>query len=616
MSLFDELRRRNVFRVAIAYVVVAWLVAQVLGLILDSFGSPPWVMKTVLVLLAAGLVFAVFFSWAFEMTPEGLRREHEVDRSRSITGQTGRKLDRMILAVLGLVVAWLAFDELYLDRRAAPVPVAVEASPQAPLPQRQSVAVLPFRTMSSGENDAYFADGLTEEILNYLTGLPELLVTARTSAFFFKDQDLPIPEIAARLGVDHVVEGSVRRSGDQVRVTAQLVRASDGFHLWSQTYDRTLQDVFALQEDIAANIASKLDVVLDEHKLASMRRAGIGDVDAFIAYQRGMDLFSQAHQTANPMPLLDEANRWFDRALERVPDIGNALYLRTDLYGHKLFDHAGNFAAFPQAELDDALAEIRSSLARAIRAANNEPLRAALQTELALFSDDWRGLTRRLEKAFEPGDCNWLNWMSALGAPYGWAGALATHQLAVVQCDPLAGTPVWQAAQALTWDGRAEEALVMVERWLEQQGYEAWADDSRYFLLQATGRWVDEPGFFGPTPADSTYQVPRTIFGHAIANQIAEARALFDDFSAREHVDDMNRVLVGAALGDRQLANEAAAAIDARLGGPLLLISTVENCFCGAPFDLEATPRFRARIEEAGLAWPPPTPIRFPAKQW
>jgi TolB-like protein len=155
--------------------------------------------------------------------------------------------------------------------------------------------VLPFTALSSGADDSYFADGLTEEIINALSALPDLLVTARTSAFYFKGKDVPIPEIAAALGVAHIVEGSVRRSGDKVRITAQLIRASDGFHLWSQTYDHSLGDDFAVQTRIAESVASALGVLLDERKRATMEDIGVRDVEAFVAYQRGAELFNRAH---------------------------------------------------------------------------------------------------------------------------------------------------------------------------------------------------------------------------------------------------------------------------------------------------------------------------------
>jgi TolB-like protein len=303
LQLFKELQRRNVFRVAIGYVVSSWLLAQVADLVLENIGAPDWVMQTILLVLALGFPVVVFFSWAFEVTPEGIKRESEVDRSQSTTQVTGRKLDRAITGVLVIALAYFAYDKFVLsgDREAALIEAATKTatkqatSADVSTETGTTIAVLPFAAMSSGEDDGYFADGLTEEILNSLAALPELLVTARTSSFHFKDMNLPIPEIAATLGVDNVVEGSVRRSGNQLRITAQLIRAADGFHLWSQTYDRTMDDVFAVQEDIATSIAETLNVLLNDARRESMRVAGIGNVEAFIAYQ-------QEHQQEHGQP--------------------------------------------------------------------------------------------------------------------------------------------------------------------------------------------------------------------------------------------------------------------------------------------------------------------------
>ena len=250
MSLFAELSRRNVIRVGIAYAIVAWVLAQIAEFAFENFGAPDWVLKSIVVILLLGLPLALFFAWAFEVTPDGIKREVEVDRSQSITPQTGHKLDRMIIGVLVIALGWFAFDKFSSDADLAPLTDPVEKIADDRT-QEKSVAVLPFVAMSSGPDDEYFADGLTEEILNSLAQLPELLITARTSSFHFKGQDLPVTEIAEKLGVQNIVEGSVRRSGDRLRVTAQLVRAADGFHLWSQNYDSTAKDTIQVQEDMA-----------------------------------------------------------------------------------------------------------------------------------------------------------------------------------------------------------------------------------------------------------------------------------------------------------------------------------------------------------------------------
>ena len=200
MSLYAELKRRNVFRVAVAYIVVSWLMLQIVDVLAELLALPEWAGKLIFVLLLVGFPIALIFAWAFELTPEGLKREHEVDRSASITDVTGRKLDFLIIGVLSIALAWFAWDKFL--RQSAPQPEATVTVGAT------SVAVLPFVAMSSGPDDEFFADGLTEEILNSLAQLPELRVTARTSAFSFKGQDLPVQQIAAVLGVGHIAPAS------------------------------------------------------------------------------------------------------------------------------------------------------------------------------------------------------------------------------------------------------------------------------------------------------------------------------------------------------------------------------------------------------------------------
>jgi adenylate cyclase len=623
VSLFEELKRRNVFRVAIAYVLLGWAVLQGADFLLDLVDAPGWVIKVFAIAGLVGFPFALFFAWAYELTPEGVKREKDVDRSRSVTTQTGKKLNAIIMGLLVVAVALLVADRMLMSpdeagrvqEEAGDAAVAAMDMP-VPVADGQSVAVLPFVAMSSGEDDEYFADGLTEEILNALAQLPELLVTARTSAFYFKGQDIPVPEIAARLGVRHIVEGSVRRAGERARITAQLIRAEDGFHLWSETYDRTLEDILAVQEEIAAGIAAALDVVLDDDKRRLMREAGIGDVEAFIAYQKGLEAFARAHGTRDPGALLPEANHWFDAALATVPHIYTALYLRTDLYGHVLYKHATGIESADPEVLDSALQEIRSGLQRAMRAAPSDAQRNILDVERTLFMDDWTGVQAKLDRAFVPGDCSPLNWMPDLAVPYGWAEQAVLHLREEMRCDPLSGHTLAMQMWWELWNGTPEPALEAGERFTEEVDHHPWIDDARFLALLATGRYRQHPELSGPNPDGSSYQLPRKLYLYAFTGDLDQARAVLSDWQSDQTPDDLSLANAAAALGDRALANEHAGRMDARVGGNLALAELVKSCLCGAPFDLDATPNFRARIEEAGFAWPPPTVLKYPAKDW
>ena len=314
MSLFNELKRRNVFKVGIAYVIVAWLVAQVLQLVFESFGTPAWAIKTVLVLLATGLPFALFFAWAFELTPEGLKRESEVDRSQSIATQTGSKLNLTITTLMVLALAYFAYDKFVLseDREAALVEAATQAvieqapaEPAASANTEKSIAVLPFVNMSSDPEQEYFSDGISEELLNGLAKIETLKVAARTSSFSFKGQNKPIGEIAAVLDVGHILEGSVRKSGSQIRITAQLIRVSDGFHMWSETYDRELVNIFAIQDEITESIVGELRVKLD---VMTQIATTTSNPEAYQEYLRGR-YYWNLRETPNLYKSIEHLNR-------------------------------------------------------------------------------------------------------------------------------------------------------------------------------------------------------------------------------------------------------------------------------------------------------------------
>jgi TolB-like protein/tetratricopeptide (TPR) repeat protein len=272
LKIYTELSRRNVFRVGIAYAVASWVLLQIVDVISPIFELPAWAPKLIFVILAIGLVPALIFAWAFEMTPEGLKKESEVDRTTSMVGTTGRKLNFVITGFLVLAVALLL-----VERQLKPVVVAEpEPAPEVvvqEVPAIKSIAVLPFVNMSSDAEQEFFSDGITEEILNSLASVKELKVAGRTSSFAFKGQNQDLRHIGDALGVNHILEGSVRKAGAQVRITAQLIQVDNGFHLWSETYDRELTDVFAIQDEIANEILKQLrskllteDVVVAEAK--------------------------------------------------------------------------------------------------------------------------------------------------------------------------------------------------------------------------------------------------------------------------------------------------------------------------------------------------------------
>jgi TolB-like protein len=293
LSFFNELKRRNVFRVGFAYVISAWVLLQFVDLVLDNIQAPDWVMKVFMLALVVGFPLALFFAWAFEVTPEGIKKEQDVDRSQSIANQTGRKLDRSIIVILIVAVVYFAWDNFATTTPEPEVVPQITQQTATIEHTEKSIAVLPFVNMSTDADNEFFSDGIAEEILNVLASIPDLKVAARTSAFAYKGTNTNIADIAKELGVSHVLEGSVRKSGNQVRVTAQLIKADDGFHLWSANYDRELTNIFAIQDEIADSIAEALKVSLELESGAAGNLTGTNSIEAYEHYLKGMSLWHQ-----------------------------------------------------------------------------------------------------------------------------------------------------------------------------------------------------------------------------------------------------------------------------------------------------------------------------------
>jgi len=602
-QLFEELKRRNVFRVGLAYVAVAWLVLQAADIVLDNIAAPVWLMQVLMLLMVIGLPVALVFAWAFELTPDGIKKEKEVDRSQSITQRTGQKLNRTITVVLVTAVAFLLVDKFMMQGE----------SPGDTVTDK-SVAVLPFVAMSRGEDDEYFADGLTEEILNSLTRVPELLVTARTSAFHFKGQDIPVPEIARALGVAHIVEGSVRRDGDQLRVTAQLIRADDGFHLWSKNYDRETVDTFGVQTDIAEEISAALGIVLNEEQQARMREAGIRDPGAYIALQKGYEAFDKAHGSQDLVSLLLEANRWFEKALELEPNIADAYLAHADYYTHLLLNSVDD-PGFSTAAQDAAYKQLVSDYDNAIRAAEDESRKLAAAFDLAMISGSWRSAPGLFSQLLDDSGCAGIGWADAISAPYGRAEELGVLAQRQVECDPLAFNGWRWLSLSQIWAGEIDAAIDTAQRGLDVSAHLRIAQQL-FFAYLAAGR-ID----------DAEQVIARHVRGEGpvlnLQRALAAARGdaeLAEETAARVSVIDTSTptgiIASYATRGDRDAANRRAAEVDAHPFGHLRLMLVPGACFCGAPWDLEYTPNFAKLLDDADIAWPPASPIKWPLKDW
>jgi len=278
-----------------------------------------------MLVLGIGFPVVIIFAWAFEMTPEGIKKEKNVDRSQSVTHKTGRRLDRMIIGIMAVIIAFLVIDRFVLTDESsqqqadAESKLVVEEAAEPVAEAGPSVAVLPFVNMSEDASNEYFSDGLTETLLHMLAQLPDLHVAARTSSFAFKGKSASIDEIATALGVAHILEGSVQKSGERVRITAQLIRADDGFHVWSQNYDRTLEDIFAIQDEIATDVAGALDASLLGGSAKAMHTVETKNLTAFESYLKGLE-----QQAIFSYGSLGIAESHFKQALARDPEFTDA----------------------------------------------------------------------------------------------------------------------------------------------------------------------------------------------------------------------------------------------------------------------------------------------------
>ena len=298
---FQQLKHRNVIRVGILYLVVCWLILDPVHVLFHMLEVPVWANRLVVILMAIGFPAVLLFGWVYEMTPEGLKPAAEVDPQGSIRHQTGQRLNRAIFVVLVLAVAYLLADKLWLSKHpttALPVTTVAPGAPAvtsaATAISERSVAVLPFVDMSEKKDQEYFSDGLSEELIDMLTKVPELRVPARTSSFYFKGKQATIADIAKVLAVAHVLEGSVRKSGNTLRITAQLIRVDNGYHLWSETYDRKEDDIFKVQDEIAGAVVTALKVrLLPTQQPSAQGEQHTENLEAYNLYLQGRQNYNQ-----------------------------------------------------------------------------------------------------------------------------------------------------------------------------------------------------------------------------------------------------------------------------------------------------------------------------------
>src|SRR5437016_4425435 len=394
MSFFAELKRRNVIRFAGLYLVGAWLLVQVAGTVLPMFGAPDWLPRSIVILLAIAFVPALIFSWVFEMTPQGLKRDEDVPPEESIAPRTARRMNRMIIAVLVIALGYFVFDKFVLTPRRNAALVAATKKSFAAQPSTEpksaasakSVAVLAFDNLSDDKGSEYFSDGISEELLTVLQKIPGLHVAARTSAFSFKGKNATAQEIGQKLGVAHLVDGSVRKAGDVVRIAARLTQANTGEEQWSENYTRNLKDVFAVQTEIAQTIVEQLRGQLTggaanpttkaeiQAEVRAAVKGGTKNVDAHQHYLQGR-FYTHRHSEKSTGEALAE----YQRAVELDPSFALAWAGLSET--HLWYC---SFSTQGLADFDAHLAKAREAAGRALAIEPNLPeaLRVRAETQL------------------------------------------------------------------------------------------------------------------------------------------------------------------------------------------------------------------------------------------
>jgi TolB-like protein/Tfp pilus assembly protein PilF len=558
MTFFTELKRRNVVRMAGLYLVGSWLLVQVAGTVLPMFGAPEWLPRSIVVLLAVGFVPALIFSWVFELTPQGLKRDEDVAPEQSIAPQTARKMDRMIIAVLAIALSYFGFDKFVLAPRREAALVAATSQSHATLEPNtaptaanaKSIAVLPFDNLSHEQDNAYFAEGVQDEILTRLAKVADLKVISRTSTQKYKSAPDNLRAIAQQLGVANVLEGSVQKSQDQVRVNVQLINALTDAHLWADTYDRKLTDIFAVESDIAKAIADTLQAKLSssaEHVLASRPT---DNPEAHELYLKGRYFWNR-----RTGPNLQKAVGYFEQAIEKDPKYALAYSGLADCHVLlPVYPELGSYprdempkalaAAHKAVDLDDSLAEAHTSLARAL--ASDLQLSAAMSE-----------FKRAIE--LNPSYATAHQWFGECLQSQGRVEEGLAELKRAQEVDPLSLVNNALVGFALDTVGKKNEAIAQLRRTIEMDPNFANTHGLLGNVLENQGQLkeavveYEKSHSLGADPIAAA-QLARAYF---LVGRKAEAQQFWDKLKAlseRQYVPAYSLALVQLAFGDKDEA--------------------------------------------------------------
>lgn len=469
MSFFDELKRRNVFRVGIAYLVVCWLVMQVADVVINNIGAPDWLFQAIMLVLGLGFPVAVLFAWAFEMTPDGLKKEKDVDRSQSITPKTGRKLDRAIIGIMALALIYFVWESRFQNNsenapeNSTPTVAAIQAastSDETVSKEDNSIAVLPFANRSRSEDDAFFSDGIHDDLLTQLAKIGDLKVISRTSVMKYRDTERTIPEIAAELGVSTILEGGIQRAGKRIRINAQLIDVTTDEHLWAETFDRemTMENIFDIQSEITRQIVTAVKGELSETEQQSLAVAPTDNLEAYEAFLHARASTNRADYTKEKYI---EAQPWAERAVKLDPEFAEAWAILSELHGQAVWQNYDN--------TPERYKAAREALSKATQLNPNSAfVKAARADYFYRFDNDYEAALKMHKEALEiaPGDGRILFNKALTQRRLGlWHESINTFEKAT-QLDPANIFIATQMIDTLTWMNEWDRVEGLLKEWI------------------------------------------------------------------------------------------------------------------------------------------------------
>ena len=541
-NFFAELKRRNVYKVAVAYAVIVWLLIQVATQVFPFFEIPNWAVRLVVLVLIAGFPVALVFSWAFEITPEGIVRETDVESGKSITHHTGKKIVAITIALAIIAAGLLAF------RLFGPKLVVPQHSEVATAIPEKSIAVLPFDSLSEDKSNAYFAEGVQDEILTRLAKVADLKVISRTSTQHFKSEPDNLPQIAKQLGVAHVLEGSVQRANDQIRVNVQLINALTYAHLWADTFDRKLTDIFAVESEIAKTIADTLQAKLSGSEKTALSKKPTENPEAHELYLKGRH-FWNLRTEAN----IKKALEYFQQAIEKDPSYALAYTGLADCYAiipnyadrPPKEDYARALAAAHRAiELDDSLAEAHTALANALGA---DLQFAAAEAEF------------KRAFALDPNYASAHQWYGECLQSLGRFDESIAELQRARDLDPLSLIINTILASVYYTAGRNEEALQQLQRAFDLDsdfGVAYWVRGQIFETKGEPDKAIEDyKKSESATPLDQTQAVIACVY--ARSGRAADARKILDELmteSQHSYVSSYALAQIQATLGNKDEA--------------------------------------------------------------